>query len=74
MDKHYVSEFDHFMNRYLDEHPGVVKEQIRGWRSFWMPEVDHTASHPTIEDIARNDGYGFYMPHQHINAQGVTKH
>ena len=74
MDKRYISEFEGFMDLYLAEHPQVVAEQHRNWCSFWTPEIDHSAPHPTAADIVPDDGYGFHMPHRHINSQGVTKH
>lgn len=42
MDKAYVSEFTLFMDKYLKEHPEVVKDQQRGWAIYWNPEAAET--------------------------------
>ncbi|GEM_PF-5872404 len=38
LDRHYVSEFTAFMDKYLKEHPEVAQEQARGWDIYWNPE------------------------------------
>lgn len=38
MEKNYVSEFTVFMDRYLKEHPEVVKDQQHGWDIYWNPK------------------------------------
>ncbi|NWG87130.1 MAG: DUF3460 family protein [Hydrogenophilaceae bacterium] len=44
MDRAYVSEFTLFMNKYLKEHPEVVKDQQRGWKIYWNPAAGPTES------------------------------
>lgn len=39
MDKAYVSEFTLFMDKYLKDHPEVVKDQQRGWDIYWNPKA-----------------------------------
>jgi hypothetical protein len=36
----YVSEFEQFMDKFLDEHPAVVKSQRDGWHIFWDRKID----------------------------------
>jgi hypothetical protein len=31
-------EFMNFLDRFLDEHPEVVKDQQRGWDIYWKPQ------------------------------------
>jgi hypothetical protein len=39
MPTHYdVYEFTVFMDKYLKEHPEVVKDQQRIWNSYWNPK------------------------------------
>ena len=59
MNKAYVSDFEIFMNQFLKEHPEVVEEQRRGWRSFWEVKIDPATSHFGKEDFVRDDHYGF---------------
>lgn len=59
MNKAYVSEFETFMNRFLQAHPEVVAEQRRGWRSFWEVKIDRKTAHVSKEDIVPDDQYGF---------------
>ena len=35
MDKKYISDFEIFMNHYLEEHTEVVADQLEGWELFW---------------------------------------
>lgn len=60
MDKDYVSAFTCFMNRYLEQHPEVVKAQRSGWNFDWNPEfVDPVAQQEAEEDRVPDDQYGF---------------
>lgn len=59
MDKAYVSEFTLFMNRYLEQHPEVIEDQLRGWRFGWEQEVEPEAQRNAELDIAPDDAYGF---------------
>lgn len=42
----YVSEFTQFMNGYLQAHPAVKKDQMRGWYIYWDHHVDDVFAHP----------------------------
>jgi hypothetical protein len=46
----YVSEFDAFFGKLLDEHPELVEDQRRGWNIWWDHKVDLEA-----ERLARTD-------------------
>lgn len=59
MDKHYVSEFTNFMNHYLEEHPEVVEEQMRGYNFFFNPEIDREELGNADEGSIPDDHYGF---------------
>lgn len=36
----YVSEFEQFLDGYLDQHPDVVENRQRGWYIWWDRRVD----------------------------------
>ena len=36
----YISEFDDFLHRYLEQHPEVVEDRQRGWYIWWDHRVD----------------------------------
>jgi hypothetical protein len=36
----YVSEFEQYMDHFLEEHPDVVNEQRQGWNIHWDHKVD----------------------------------
>ena len=55
MSKEYVSDFEKFMNQYLKDHPEVVKEQRRGWRSFWEVNIDPADSMFGKQDLLRKE-------------------
>lgn len=59
MDRSYVSEFTNFMNHYLEEHPEVVDEQMRGYNFFFNPEIDREELENADKDSAPDDHYGF---------------
>ncbi len=59
-DKEYVSEFTRFIDRYLAEHPEVVKDQKRGWKIYWEHQVDFQALKEAGEDAVPDDAYGFH--------------
>lgn len=60
MDRHYVSEFTHFMDGYLAGHPEVVKDRKSGWDIHWDHQVDFAALKEAGEDAVPDDGYGFH--------------
>jgi hypothetical protein len=59
MDSAYVSEFTLFMNRFLEQHPEVVKDQQRRWDFSWHPEIDLVAQQEAEEDRVPDDTNGF---------------
>ena len=70
MGKAYVSEFTEFMDRYLQAHPEVVKEQIRDWDDDWHPRTDLEALDKEPEDIVPDDGYGFAWTAWRVKSPG----
>lgn len=46
----YVSEFECFFGKLLNEHPELVEDQRRGWNIWWDHTVDLEA-----ERLARTD-------------------
>ena len=46
----YVSEFECFFGKLLDEHPELVEDQRVGWNIWWDHKVDLEA-----ERVARTD-------------------
>ncbi len=47
---HYVSEFDNFLDQYLQRHPEVQRDQRRGWYIFWDKDVDLAAQEQAQHD------------------------
>lgn len=58
-DKAYVSEFENFHNRFLEEHPEAVREQRTGWSIYWDKKVDLQAIDRAERDKVPDDRYGF---------------
>jgi len=60
-------EFERFMERFLTDHPDVVREQHEGWSSFWEVKIDPATSRINKEDLLPDDLYGFrwntHKPH-----------
>lgn len=56
----YVSEFENFMNRFLDRHPEVVEDQRSGRLIYWDHKVDLAALEKAERDSVPDDGYGFH--------------
>jgi hypothetical protein len=54
-----VYEFENFMDQFLKEHPEVVREQHRGWSSFWDVKINPETTHIHKEDLLPDDLYGF---------------
>lgn len=73
MDTGYVSEFTVFIGQYLEQHPQVVEEQQRGWRSFWTPKIDLPALGEAREDPVRDDGYGFSWSAWRAESPGIKQ-
>ncbi len=55
----YVSEFEKFMNRFLDEHPAVVKSQRDGWNIFWDHNIDPDDLLKKYSDIVPVKAYSY---------------
>jgi len=36
----YVSEYEQFMDHFLEEYPEVIEDQRKGWFIFWDHKVD----------------------------------
>ncbi|MGZ3236015.1 MAG: DUF3460 family protein [Burkholderiaceae bacterium] len=36
----YVSEFEKFINQFLEEHPSVLESQREGWNIFWDHNIE----------------------------------
>lgn len=55
----YVSEFTEFMDRYLEEHPEVVRDRSVGFGIYWNRKVDFKALGQAARERAPDDSYGF---------------
>ena len=53
----YVSEYEQFLNRYKDEHPGVEDEQRRGWKIWWDHRLDLDAVDRQRRDSVQTKPY-----------------
>ncbi|QGZ38457.1 uncharacterized protein DUF3460 [Pseudoduganella flava] len=53
----YVSEYEQFLNRYKDEHPGVEAEQRRGWKIWWDHRQDLDAVDRQRRDTVQTKPY-----------------
>ena len=60
MDRAFVSDFTHFIDHFLEEHPEVVKDQQSGRLIYWDKKVDLVAQEQAEKDSVPDDGYGFY--------------
>lgn len=60
MDRHYVSEFTAFMNRYLEEHPEVVADQARGRAIYWDKKVNFEELKKEAEEEAPPEAYPYF--------------
>lgn len=58
----YVSEFEKFMNGFLDQHPEIIEDQRQGRLIHWDHHVDLAAQEKAAQDSVPEDGYGFYYP------------
>lgn len=65
----YVSEFEHFMNRFLEEHPDVREDQRIARLIHWDRKVDLWALKLAEQDRVPEDGYGF-RPTPHPGSTG----
>lgn len=60
MNRHYVSEFTHFIDDFLEKHPEVVRDQKIGRSIYWDKHVDLADLEKARQDSVPEDGYGFY--------------
>ena len=60
VDRAFVSEFTHFMDDYLQQHPNVVDDQNVGRHIYWEKNVDLAELEKAEKDSVPDDGYGFY--------------
>lgn len=56
----YVSEFEQFMNGFLEHHPEILEDQRQGRLIHWDHNVDLAAQEKAAQDSVPEDGYGFY--------------
>jgi hypothetical protein len=57
----YISEFEQYMEAFMDEHPEVVEDQRKGWYIFWDTNVDFDALEKAKKDRVPTPG-GYYYP------------
>jgi hypothetical protein len=62
IDRHYVSEFQVFMTRFLEEHPEVPGDQARGRGMYWDKKLDLDALDKAAEDSVPAEPYSYYRP------------
>lgn len=74
MDKHYVSEFTTFMGHFLEEHPEVAEEQMRGYNFFFNAKIDWEELENADEGSVPDDHYGFtaLFDAPHLKSQGTV--
>jgi len=65
VDRGYVSEFEAFINHFLEEHPEVVDDQRRGRALYWDHKVDWATREKAEQDQVPDSRYGFYYPTWH---------
>jgi hypothetical protein len=59
-DRAYVSDFTHFIDDFLGQHPEVTRDQKTGRLIYWEKKVDLAAQEKAEKDSVPDDGYGFY--------------
>lgn len=72
-DKAYVSEFEKFINHFLEEHPEVLEDQRTGRAIYWDRKVDLTAQDKAEKDMVPDDHYGFDYSAWH-HPMGTKRH
>jgi len=55
----YVSEFDQFLDGYLESHPEVQEDRQRGWYIFWDHRVDLDELDRQRKDSVPVKAYGY---------------
>jgi hypothetical protein len=56
----YVSDFEQFMGRFLDEHPAVLESQREGWYIFWDHVIDPDDLKRAYSDTVPVKGYPYF--------------
>jgi hypothetical protein len=69
IDRGYVSEYTHFIDQFLVDHPEAVVDQHDGRLLYWDKKVDLADLQKAEQDHVEADGYGFYSSAWH-----TTKH
>jgi len=71
-------EFTTFMETYLENHPGVVEDQRRGWDIYWNAQLSQSGQeggwgdeHPDLELLLDDELQGRFVPviflgHSHL--------
>ncbi|MBU1366077.1 MAG: DUF3460 family protein [Gammaproteobacteria bacterium] len=60
IDRGYVSEYTHFIDQFLVDHPEALVDQHDGRLLYWDKKVDLADLEKAEQDRAEADGYGFY--------------
>ncbi len=47
----YVSDFEQFLNNFLDHHPNIAEDRQRGWYIWW----DHRLDLADLDSLHRNE-------------------
>ena len=69
IDRGYVSEYTHFIDQFLVDHPEALVDQHDGRLLYWDKKVDLADQQKAEQDSVEADGYGFYS-----SAWRVVKH
>jgi hypothetical protein len=60
IDRGYVSEYTHFIDQFLADHPEALVDQHDGRQLYWDRKVDLADLEKAGQDSVDADGYGFY--------------
>lgn len=60
LDRGYVSEYTHFIDQFLAEHPEALVDQHDGRLLYWDRKIDLADLNKAEQDRVEADGYGFY--------------
>jgi len=69
IDRGYVSEYTHFIDQFLVDHPEALVDQHDGRLLYWDKKVDLADQEKAELDHVEDDGYGF-----HASAWRAMKH
>ena len=56
----YVSEFECFFGKLLEEHPELVEDQRKGWNIWWDHKVDLEAERLALTDAVPTPAYYYH--------------